>query len=109
MTVSIVKKTRRDWNCSSCSIIIEMGSMMVRQYFNRWHQSQYCLECGSPKIKDALKSAIESFKVFEKHKSDDPNSAYMMFKNGKEYYQNALKLINENNRLMINKIVEERK
>ena len=90
--MQLVRKTQKDWKCNQCLDVIKTGTPMIRNSINRWQTLVYCLDCGKPMIEEALESAKESLKVFEKHKSDNPKSAYMMFKQNVEHFENILKI-----------------
>jgi len=98
MTINLVKKTQREWVCNMCLDTIKEGTTMIRDTESRWVQTQFCLKCGKEKVEEALASAKVSCEIFNE-KNNDPMSAYQMFKENKEYYENALRcIVNDNKR-----------
>ena len=68
---------------------------MIRQSIHRWLTRIYCLKCAKPEVEELLQSAKKSFDIFKEYKSNDPKSAYIMFKENVEYFENLLGIIKE--------------
>lgn len=96
MSLTLVKKTQKDWKCNLCLTDITKGSMMIRENINRWQQFQFCLDCGKPKIEEALENTKKAFEIIRDDSRDnDTHSAHYIFKKDVEYFDNILKIINK--------------
>lgn len=91
MTMDLVKKTQKEWECSRCIQKINIGSSMIRNSIHRWKTEIYCLECAKSDIEGELRISKEGYKVFEKYDKD--NMIRKSYENAIIYYENVLKIM----------------